>query len=243
MMHQGITFYWKEGIQSCVSSGPDGIKLKLSSGVSLTADALLVAAGRKSNVEDLNLAATGLKLGDHDHINVDEHFRTESPHIYAAGDVIGFPALASTSMEQARRAIRHAFGLKLRSEISHLLPAGVYTIPEVGMVGETEESLHSKGIDYVVGRGPYEANARGRIIGDTKGFLKLLFRRDDMKLLGVHAIGEQATELVHIGLMAMLTGATADIFDEACFNVPTLGELYKYATLNAITHTDGEVAM
>ncbi|MBV8833208.1 MAG: hypothetical protein JO108_28765, partial [Acidobacteriaceae bacterium] len=116
-----------------------------------------------------------------------------------------------------------------------LLPTGVYTIPEVGMVGDTEESLKQKGIDYVVGLGPYQANARGRIVGDDSGFLKLLFHKDDMKLLGVHAMGERATELVHIGLLAMLTDSTADLFSDMCFNMPTLGELYKLASLDAIS--------
>jgi len=136
-------------------------------------------------------------------------------------------------MEQARRAISHALGLQIW-ELSPLLPNGIYTIPEVSMVGETEESLKKKGIDYVVGRTRYEENARGQIIGDKDGFLKLLYRRDNMKLVGVHVLGELATEIVHIGLMAMLTGSTAEIFVEACFNVPTLGMLYKTATLQAI---------
>jgi len=149
--------------------------------------------------------------------------------------VIGFPALASTSMEQGRRAVLHAFGQRLRSEYPDLLPTGVYTIPEVGMVGETEQSLQQKSVPYVVGRCSYDATARGRIIGDANGFLKLIFRRGDMRLLGVHAVGEQATELVHIGLMAMLGSSTCEIFAEACFNVPTLGELYKYAAMDAGT--------
>jgi NAD(P) transhydrogenase len=136
-------------------------------------------------------------------------------------------------MEQARRAVGHALGLPV-SIISPLLPNGIYTIPEVSMVGETEESLKKKGIDYVVGRARYEENARGQIIGDKEGFLKLLYRRDDMKLVGVHVMGELATEIVHIGVMAMLTNSTAEVFVEACFNVPTLGMLYKAATLQAI---------
>jgi NAD(P) transhydrogenase len=155
-------------------------------------------------------------------------------HIYAAGDVIGFPALASTSMEQARRAVRHAFGLGAPGHASSVLPTGVYTIPEVGMAGETEESLKRAGVDYVVGKGPYFSSARGRIIGDSDGFLKLLFERRDLRLLGVHAIGEQATELVHVGMMALLTGCGAALFDNACFNIPTLGALYKVASLDAM---------
>jgi NAD(P) transhydrogenase len=117
---------------------------------------------------------------------------------------------------------------------SQLLPAGVYTIPEVSMVGETEESLRRAGVEYIVGRGSYDESARGRIIGDADGFLKLLFRRGDMKLLGVHAIGEQATDLIHVGLIALMAGLSVEVFDEACFNIPTLGALYKSAALNAM---------
>jgi len=242
MERNGIVFHWNERAQACVVQDPgskrepDGVTLTLGSGLLLTVDEVLIAAGRKSNVENLDLPTAGVAVGDRGLIHVDEHFRTNVPHIYAAGDVIGFPALASTSMEQARRAVRHALGLGIRSELSHLLPNGIYTIPEVGMIGATEESLKRQGVDYVVGRASYRDNARGRIIGDSAGFLKLLFRREDMKLLGVHVMGEQATEVVHIGMMAMLAGATADVFDEACFNLPSLGALYKSATFDAMLH-------
>jgi NAD(P) transhydrogenase len=209
--------------------------VSLLSGEALTVDAVLVAAGRKSDIASLNLSAAGVAAGERGLIGVDDHYRTNVSHIYAAGDVIGFPALASTSMEQARRAVRHAFEMDLTGHASPVLPTGVYTIPEVGMVGETEESLKRAGIDYIVGRAPYFSSARGRIIGDSDGFLKLLFQRHDLKLLGVHAIGEQATELVHVGMMALLTGSGAGVFDEACFNIPTLGALYKVATLDAMT--------
>jgi len=155
-------------------------------------------------------------------------------HIYAAGDVIGPPALASTGMEQARRAMRHAFAANNGSDIAGILPAGVYTIPEAAMAGETEEALKNSGVPYVVGRGSYDHNPRGKIIGDSYGFLKLLVGRQDHKLLGVHVLGEQATELVHIGLIAMLCDATVHLFDEACFNLPTLGQLYKTAALDAM---------
>jgi NAD(P) transhydrogenase len=173
-------------------------------------------------------------VGDRGLITVDEHFRTLAPHLYAAGDVIGPPALASTSMEQARRAMRHAFGNGSAPEIPALLPTGIYTIPEIGMTGETEEALKRKGVDYLIGRARYDDNARGKIIGDSRGMLKVLFQRSDLKILGVHAIGEQATELVHIGLMAMLTNSTARVFDEACFNLPTLGHMYKTAVLDVL---------
>jgi NAD(P) transhydrogenase len=210
-------------------AGPDRIALKLASGGELTVEAVLVAAGRKSNTAQLNLPVAGVAVGERGLVRVDEHYRTSAQHIYAAGDVIGFPALASTSIEQGHRAISHAFDLGARAGLPKLLPTGIYTIPEVSMVGETEESLKKQGVDYVVGRGPYANSVRGRIIGDTGGFVKLLFRRSDLKLLGVHVLGEHATELVHVGLMAMLTGATATIFDDACFNMPTLSELYKFA--------------
>ena len=232
MERQGVSFHWNERVLACAAT-ESGVTLTLSSGESLAADAVLVAAGRNSNTESLNLAAAGVVTGERGLIRVDDHFRTNVPHIYAAGDVIGFPALASASMEQARCAVRFALGLEV-PEFSRFLPNGIYTIPEVSMVGETEESLRLQGVDYVVGRAGYDGNARGRIIGDRDGFLKLLFRKQDRKLLGVHIIGEQATEVVHIGLMAMLTGCTANVFMEACFNAPTLGALYKSATIDAL---------
>src|ERR1700677_417927 len=229
----GIVFHWKEKVQKCVPQESGCVRLELSSGATPTFDAVLVAAGRKSNTDDLGLEKAGVKTGERGLIPVNEHYQTNIENIYAAGDVIGFPALASTSAEQARRAVRHALGLS-GSAISPLLPNGVYTIPEVSMVGETEESLKKKGVAYIVGRANYRDNARGRIIGDQDGFLKLLFRQDDQKLLGVHIMGELATEVVHIGLVAMMCNASANLFVDACFNMPTLGLLYKTATLNAL---------
>ncbi len=233
MERLGIIFHWKANVTKCERLTGDGVKLDFDSGDSLTVDEVLVAAGRKSNVEALDLGKAGVATAERGLITVDKQFRTNVPHIFAAGDVIGFPALASTSMEQARRAAGNAVGAQV-SQISALLPNGIYTIPEVSMVGETEESLKKKGIEFVAGRARYEENARGQIIGDKDGFLKLLFRRDNMKLVGVHVIGELATEIVHIGLMAMLTESTAELFVETCFNIPTLGALYKTATLDAI---------
>ena len=240
MVRNGIIFHWNERVQACDAGKPEGVSLTLSSGATLKVAAVLVAAGRKSNTENLNLSVAGIAAGDRGIIQVDEHFRTKALHIYAAGDVIGFPALASTGMQQARIAVRHAFNVRLPSHILQVLPTGIYTIPEVGMVGETEETLRRNNVQYVVGRGPYQSNARGRIIGDCDGMLKLLFRREDMKLLGVHVLGEQATELVHVGMMAMLAESSAEVFDEACFNIPTLGELYKLATLDAMTQASRE---
>jgi NAD(P) transhydrogenase len=233
MGRTGVTFHWNEKVEKCEVLPSGEVMLSLSSGASLTVDAVLVAAGRKSNVETLNLAAAGVKTGERGIIPVNDQLCTNVPHIYAAGDVIGFPALASTSMDQARRAVGHALGLAVAAT-SPLMPNGIYTIPEVSMIGETEESLKKKRIDYVVGRARYESNARGQIIGDKDGFLKLLVRRDNLKLVGVHVIGELATEVVHIGLMAMLTDCSVQIFVEACFNVPTLSQLYKTAALHAL---------
>jgi NAD(P) transhydrogenase len=233
MERGGIKFHWREKVQKCELQPNKQVTLTLSSGAILTVDAVLVAAGRKSNVEALDLAKAGVMTGERGLVTVDKCYCTNVPHIYAAGDVIGFPALASTSMEQARRAVGHVLGMEAGT-LSPLLPNGIYTIPEVSMIGETEESLQKKAVPYVVGRARYEATARGEIIGDKDGFLKLIFRLSDMKLIGVHVIGELATEIVHIGLIAMLSESTAQIFVDACFNVPTLGILYKTATLEAI---------
>jgi len=241
MRETGVLFHWDDEITSCEIGVKGEVILKCTSGCEIEVDAVLVAAGRNSNTGELNLAAAGITPGQRGLIETDQHYRTSVPHIYAAGDVIGYPALASTSAEQARVAMCHAFDKSyLKDQIAPLLPTGVYTIPECGMVGESEEALIEKKIDYVIGHAPYSLNARGQIIGDSFGFLKLLFTREDMKLVGVHAIGEQATELVHIGLIAMLAGCKAEIFNTACFNYPTLGELYKYATYSAFVKRGGE---
>jgi NAD(P) transhydrogenase len=229
----GISFFIPDDIVAC-APGAAGLRLELASGRSLGPDALLVTVGREGNTSRLNLQAAGLAAGEHGLLKVDDSFRTSVPHIYAAGDVIGFPALASTAMEQARIAMVHAFDLKYKEHLAPILPYGIYTIPEVSMAGATEESLRHKGVDYIRGMASYGQNARGQIIADEEGFLKLLFRREDMRLLGVHVIGELASEIVHIGLVALLCGATADLFIQTCFNYPTLSELYKYATYDAM---------
>jgi NAD(P) transhydrogenase len=240
MERSGIVFHWKERAEVCAvdqpptPGGPGRISLRLSSGQVLSVDEVLVAAGRQRNSESLNLPAAGVRVGGHGLIPVDDSFRTNVPHIFAAGDVIGFPALASTSMEQARRAVRVAFGLPTHVGTPWLLPHGIWTIPEVGMVGETEESLARQGIAYVVGRASYSENARGQIIGDSRGFLKLLFHLPELELAGAHVMGEQGTDVVHIGMLAMMARVRAELFDEICFNLPTLGMLYKFAAIDAI---------
>jgi NAD(P) transhydrogenase len=235
MTENGIHFHWKETVLLCDATSRENIVIKLSSGATIECDGVLVCAGRSSNTASLNVSAAGLTLGKRGLIQVGPNYQsTETSHIYAAGDVIGAPALAATGIEQARIAVCHAFNEPWRCGLSRLLPTGIYTIPEASFVGDTEESLIEKQIPYIVGRCKYSEIPRGDIIGDNVGFLKLLFHRDDMRLLGVHVMGEQATEVVHLGLLAMMMNATADLFQQTCFNYPTLGDLYKYATYDAV---------
>jgi len=233
MSRLGVRFHWNERVRSCGAPRRGPIRLALSSGATLAVDAVLVAAGRRACVEGLALEAAGLAVDERGLVAVDRSCRTRVPHVFAAGDVVGFPALASVSAEQARVAVCAAFGGRFKKEIAPLLPSGIYTIPEVSSVGATEESLRERRVDYVVGRASYAHNARGAIIGDRAGLLKLLFRRRDLRLLGAHMIGEQATELVHIGLMTLLRGGGAADLQRACFNVPTLSNLYKDAAYRA----------
>jgi NAD(P) transhydrogenase len=233
MAANGVRFHWRERVTRCDAARPGDVQVTLTSGATLECDGLLVCAGRASMTDELNLAAAGITPGKRGLIPIDQHFRSAVPHIYAAGDVVGAPALAATGMEQARVAACHARGVDVKTDVASLLPTGIYTIPEASMVGETEESLAQQGIAYVAGRARYADNPRGRIIGEDAGFLKLLFRRDDRRLVGVHVVGEQATELVHVGLTAMMCGATAELFNRTCFNYPTLGDLYKFATYDA----------
>ncbi|MEQ1861981.1 MAG: Si-specific NAD(P)(+) transhydrogenase [Chthoniobacteraceae bacterium] len=239
MKRAGVQFHWGERVTECAAPECGDVVLTFASGATLAASDVLVAAGRNRNTDDLALDAAGLVAGKRGLIVVNEFYQTTAPHIYAAGDVVGPPALAATGIEQARVAVSHAFGI-LKKEASTLLPTGIYTIPEASMVGKTEAELKEAGVAFIVGRAAYDLNPRGRLIGDNAGFLKLLFRADDLRLLGVHVVGEQATELIHIGLIAMLCGGDADLFNRACFNYPTLGDLYKHAAYDAIfQHSTG----
>ncbi len=222
-----------------VENTSSGVRLFMKSGKTLETESALFAAGRRAAVDGLALEKAGLAISDKGYVAVDENYRTVVPHIYAAGDVIGFPALASTSMEQGRVAVCHAFGLKYKQRVASLLPMGIYTIPEISAAGETEESCKEKKLDYCVGRAHYENNARGHIIGDTAGMLKLIFARPDRKLLGVSVIGESATELIHIGMMVLDNGLTIDEFIEQVFNYPTLSETYKYAAYDGLGNLAG----
>jgi NAD(P) transhydrogenase len=239
MVAAGVRFHWKEKVTRCDAPPTGDVTLALTSGATLAVNDVLVAAGRQSNTVDLNLAAAGLTPGKRGLIKVDAMGRTDAWHIFAAGDVVGAPALAATGMEQARVAACAAFEIRQKESAAPILPTGIYTIPEASMAGETEESLKEKNIPYVIGRARYADNPRGQIIGDEHGLLKLIFRQEDMRLLGVHVVGEQATEVVHIGLIAMVAGVGASVFNRVCFNYPTLGELYKMATYEAILRRDG----
>ena len=203
------------------------------SGRTETAQAVVASSGRSGNVEDLNLAAIGLVADKRGNIAVDEQFRTAVPNVLAAGDVIGFPGLASTSMEQGRLAVCHAFGFGSEQRLAPILPYGIYTIPELSYVGASEEELRKRGTDYVVGQAFMRDNGRGQILGAESGVLKLLVA-PDKKILGVHILGPSATELIHLGAMAMMQGTTIDGFAQAVFNYPTLSELYKSAAYDAL---------
>src|SRR5687768_1636215 len=210
------------------------VSLILKNGSTIVAEKVLYAAGRTSNVETLNLEAAGVKAGERGLLTVNESYQTNVPNIYAAGDVIGFPSLASTSMEQARVAMVHAFDLKYKTRVASILPYGIYTIPEVSTVGLTEEQCKEQKLDYELGRALYRNNGRGQIIGDTKGLIKIVFERQTLKLLGVHIVGENASELLHVGMMVMQFGGTLNAFIDCVFNLPTLSEAYKYAAYDGL---------
>jgi NAD(P) transhydrogenase len=212
----------------------DHVELTLDKQRIMEFDIALIASGRQSNVQALGLEPIGVNLGNRGLILVNEKFQTSVPHIYAAGDVIGFPALASTSMEQARVAMVHAFNLGYKEQMSHILPLAIYSIPEISMVGITEDECREKQIPHLVGRSYYENNPRGQIIGDMSGMIKLIFSPEDKKLLGAHVIGEQASELIHIAAHVMLANGTIDAFIHAVYNYPTLADAYKYAAYDGL---------
>jgi NAD(P) transhydrogenase len=210
------------------------ITCTLEDGSTIDVEKVLFCAGRNGRTRNLGLDAIGLQADKRGAIAVDEHYRTTVPNVYAVGDVIGFPALASTSMEQARVAMVHAFDLGYKKAVGALLPYGIYTVPEVSFVGMTEEEAKRASRDYVVGRAFYRDNARGKIVGDRDGVIKLLVERNTNKLLGIHCIGERAAELVHVGQAIMTLGGGVDTLIEMVFNYPTLSECYKYAAYDAL---------
>ncbi len=226
-----VTFRFGETVAS-VEARPEGAIATLRSGKKIPADTVMYSAGRQGATGRLRLAAAGLTADDRGRITVDEFFRTTVPHIYAVGDVIGFPALANTSMEQGRIAAHHACGEPIRA-LRQLQPIGIYSLPEISFIGRTEDQLTEDQVPFEVGVSRYRELARGQIIGDSYGVLKVLVSLDDRTLLGVHVFGTGATELVHIGQAVMGCGGTIDYLVDAVFNYPTLAESYKVAALDA----------
>jgi NAD(P) transhydrogenase len=216
----------------------DHIQLTVDRQKVIEFDVALIATGRQGNVQGLGLEQIGVKVGDRGLIIVNEQYQTNVPNIYAAGDVIGFPALASASMEQGRVAMVNAFDPKSQQQMSDILPLSIYAIPEISMVGITEDECMAKQVPYVIGRGYFKNNPRGQIIGDMSGMIKLIFSPQDKKLLGVHIIGEQASELIHIGAHVMIAGGTIDAFIQAIYNYPTLAGLYKDAANDGLVNLE-----
>src|SRR5580692_3883474 len=229
-----VTMRLGEEVESVEEPTPGTVIANLESKKKVSGDALLYAVGRQGNVDDLNLTAAGLEADMRGRIAVDEHYQTKVPHIFAAGDVVGFPSLASVSMEQGRVAASHAFNDHAASSNPSFYPYGIYTIPEISFIGKTEEQLTGEDVPYEVGMAYYREVARGQIRGDTTGRLKLIFHRDTRRVLGVHIIGEGASELVHIGQAVMTLDGTMDYFISTVFNYPTLAECYKVAAFNGL---------
>ena len=228
-----VTMRLNEEVES-VEELPDGaVVANLESKKKLSGDALLFAVGRQGDVDELNLAAAGVEADSRGRIKVDADYRTTQPHIFAVGDVIGFPSLASVSMEQGRIAAAHAFGKTIQSNPAGY-PYGIYTIPEISFIGKNEEQLTDEDVPYEVGVAYYREIARGQIRGDATGRLKIIFHRETKKVLGVHIIGEGACELIHIGQAVMIFGGTVEYFVDTVFNYPTLAECYKAAAFNGL---------
>jgi NAD(P) transhydrogenase len=235
-----VTFRLGEEVKSLeVCDGPKGkkVRIELESGKQIITQKALYSIGRSGATGELNLPAAGLSADERGRLTVNADYQTSSPHIYAVGDVIGFPSLASTSMEQGRLAACDAFGAEAES-VADLFPYGIYTIPEISVVGKNEEQLTTDGVPYEVGHAFYREIARGQIIGDSTGMLKLMFHRETRKLLGVSILGEGATELIHIGQAVMAHDGTVDYFVDTVFNYPTLAECYKTAAFDGINRLE-----
>lgn len=229
----GIRVRHGAGVVS-VSRRGGALEVDMDDGEHVATDAVLFAAGRVGNTEGLGLHEAGVELDERGRIRVDATYRTTARGVYAAGDVIGPPALGSVSMEQGRVAVCHAFGIPFKETVDPLPPFGVYSVPEVGMVGMTSSAAAAAGIDHEVGRAWFAQNPRARTAGHMEGLVKLVFRRDDRRLLGVHVLGEHATELIHLGQAVLHFGGTIDHFIHTTFNVPTLTDAYKYAAYDGL---------
>ena len=228
-----VTMRLSEEVESVEETPEGAVVANLMSKKKISGDALLYAVGRQGNVDELNLAAAGIEADTRGRIKVDADYRTSQPNIYAVGDVIGFPSLASVSMEQGRIAAARSLGLEVHSNPAYY-PYGIYTIPEISFLGKTEEQLTEEDAPYEVGIGYYREIARGQIRGDTTGRLKLIFHRETKELLGVHIIGEGASELLHIGQAVFILKGTVNYFVDTVFNYPTLAECYKAAAFNGL---------
>ena len=233
MRNVGVTLRFNEEVVGIQKSPDHSVSIQLKSGKKISAPLLMYSVGRVGATKGLNLNNIGITPDERGRLKVNENYQTTLDHVYAVGDVIGFPALASTSMQQGRHAACHAFGLSCDLS-THLLPYGIFTIPEISMVGRNEDELTRDGVPYEVGVARYREIARGQLIGDTVGMLKLLFHSETRALLGVHVIGEGATELVHIGQAVIAHGGKLDYFIDTVFNYPTLAECYKVAALAAL---------
>lgn len=229
-----VTMRLHEEVESVEELADGTVVANLESKKRISGDTLLYAVGRQGNIDELNLTAAGIEADNRGRIPVDKDFRTKVPHIFAVGDVIGFPSLASVSMEQGRIAVERAFGDEALQSNPSFYPYGIYTIPEISFIGKTEEQLTEEDVPYEVGVAYYREIARGQIRGDTTGRLKLIFHRETRQILGVHIIGEGAAELVHIGQAIMVMGGVVDYFIDTVFNYPTLAECYKAAAFNGI---------
>src|SRR4029077_13809045 len=229
----GVVLHLGEEVIS-IEKGQNGkVCATFKSGKKVFADALLYAAGRQGATANIGLEKIGVKTDQRGRIQINEHYQMSLPQFYAVGDVIGFPSLASSSMEQGRAAACHAFGVTTHS-LPELFPYGIFTVPGISMVGKTEEQLTQEGVPYEVGRAQYREIARGQILGDRTGLLKLIFHRESRHLLGVHIIGAEAAELVHIGQAVLGLGGEIGYFVDTVFNYPTLAECYKTAAFDGI---------
>ena len=233
LRRNGVTFRMGECVTSITADACGTATAHLESGKTMVAEALLYAIGRQPNTDRLGLDTIALATEDRGKLKVNDHFQTSISHIYAAGDVVGFPSLASTSMEQGRLAAFHMFGMS-RPHRPEMLPFGIYTIPEISMVGQTEQQLTEAKIPYEVGVASFDDVARAQIAGDQVGMLKIIFHADTLRLLGVHILGEGASELVHIGQMVMMAEGTVELLCDTVFNYPSLGEAYRVAATNGL---------
>jgi NAD(P) transhydrogenase len=233
MRNERVTLYLGKDFKEVKEDKAGKVVTTLENGREIKTDMFMFASGRSGAVQSLNLEAAGVEADGRGLLQVNERYQTNVSHIYAAGDIVGFPALASTSMEQGRAAACHAFDVPFFTD-TELLPYGIYTIPEISMVGRTEQELSEAGVPYEIGLARYREVTRGTILGDDTGMLKLVFHQKTGKLLGVHVIGEGASELVHIGQTVMAFGGSISYFVDTVFNYPTLAEAYKIAALNGL---------